>query len=89
MKARKQRGMVGLMIYKMALDGSRGGFSAAIRMLSSKESVRDAALAAKQWCAGVVSAVRGAADPNPWRNSTDDEIADEIMARIEQGGNQP
>ena len=78
--------MVGLMIYKMALDGSRGGFASGLKMLSSKESVRDAAVSAKAWCADAVAAIREAAEPNPWRNSTDDEIADEILRQIDAKG---
>ena len=80
--------MVGLMIYKIAMDGSRGGFASALKVLGSKESIRDAAVSAKAWCVDAIAAVRGAAEPNPWRHSTDDEIADEILRRIEakEGG---
>ena len=76
------KGMVGLMIYKMALDGSREGFAGALKMLSSSEAIRNSAVTAKEWCADTIAAVRGAADPNPWRNATDDEIADEILRQL-------
>lgn len=81
--APKQTGMVGLMIYKIALDGSKGGFSGALSILSSADKLREAAVAAKKWCSDSIAAVRQATDPNPWRNSTDDEIADEILRQIE------
>lgn len=79
----KPSGMVALMAHKMALDGSREGFAGALKMLSSKESIRDAAIAAKKWCVEAIGAVRNAGDPNQWRNSTDDEIADEILRQLE------
>ena len=82
----RTKGLVGLMVYKMAVDGSREGFSGAIRLLSSKESIRDGAIAAKKWCTEAIAAVRNADDPNPWRNSTDDEIADEILRQVNERG---
>lgn len=77
------------MVHKMALDGSRDGLVGALRMLSSKDSIRDSALAAKKWCEEAISAVRAAAEPNPWRTSTDDEIADEILSRLNRSAPTP
>lgn len=39
---------------------------------------------ARSWARSAVSAVRNAREPNPWRNATDEEIAGEILRRIDE-----
>jgi hypothetical protein len=60
-----------------------GGFPDAIKFLSDKQSILGGARKAQEWARDAVSAVRNAADPNPWRDSTDEEIATELLRRIE------
>ena len=63
-----------------------GGVSDALKFLTemgdanspSRQKVRDAAEFAKRY----VAAVRAAGEPNPWKNATDEEIAEQILIRI-------
>lgn len=73
-----------LLAHKMAIDAipAGGGFAAGMKFLSSKESVVSGVKAATAWVEQAIQAVRGAADPNPWKDAQDEEIAGEILRRV-------
>jgi hypothetical protein len=70
---------------KMAIDAvpAGGGLQSAIAFLSDKQAILNGARNAQKWANEAVQAIRSASDPNPWRNSTDEEIATELLRRIE------
>lgn len=71
----------------MAMDAipDGGGVGDGVRFLLDREQVAEGARRAKAWARQAVDAVRSAAEPNPWKGSTDDEIAAEILRRAESG----
>ena len=58
-----------------------GGLADGIKLISSKERLVACAKDAQAWVKDAIQAVREAQDPNPWRNSSDEEIAQEILKR--------
>ena len=74
-----------LVIRKMALDAvPRGGSIVdGIKFLSDKERIAKAARESTLWVEGAIKSVREAAEPNPFKDSSDEEIAAEILKRIE------
>jgi hypothetical protein len=56
-----------------------GGVADGVDFLLDADRVRRTAKAAKQWADEAIRKVREAADPNPWRGRSDDEIAAEIL----------
>lgn len=74
-----------LIIRKMGADAiaAGGGLTAGIKFLSSRESVMSGARAATQWVEDVIKVVRLAAEPNPWKDASDDQIAAEILRQME------
>lgn len=73
-----------LIFTKMAKDAIPygGGLTDGVRFLSSKESIVNGYKAAAEWVEQALKLVREAADPNPWRNSTDEDIATHLLERI-------
>ena len=73
-----------LVAHKMATDAipSGGGVVDGVNFLLDAERVRATARDAQKWARAACQVVRDAAEPNPWRESTDDEIAEEILRRI-------
>lgn len=57
------------------------GLNAAIDCIRNNELAANWK-AARVWAEGALAEVRAASDPNPWRNSTDEEIATFIMERV-------
>lgn len=57
---------------------------AGVRVLTDRERLLTLAREADAWVRNAIAAVRSAADPNPWRNSTDEEIAGEVLRQIEE-----
>lgn len=80
-----QSASVRLMCHKMAQDAipRDGGLADGVRFLSSKESIVQGARKAREWVAQAINLIRTAPDPNPWKNATDDEIAAEILRKVE------
>ena len=70
---------------KMAKDTipSGGGFADGLKFFSSKESIINGSKAATEFVKNAIQAIRNAANPNPWRESSDEEIAGEILRRID------
>jgi hypothetical protein len=75
-----------LIAHKMSLDALPvgGGVVDGIRYLSDKERLSRSAREAKEWVAAAIVAVRSAADPNPWRDKSDEEISGDLLAKIKQ-----
>lgn len=75
-----------LIAHKMSIDAipAGGGFEAGIRFLSSKESILSGARHATQWVLAAIDAVRGAAEPNQWKSASDEEIAGELLLKIDE-----
>lgn len=75
-----------LIATKMATDAiPRGeGFEAGIRFLSTKESIITGAKQATEWVQAAITVVRKAAEPNPFKAATDEEIAGEILRKLEE-----
>jgi hypothetical protein len=74
-----------LIIRKMATDAipGGGGLADGIRFLSDPQGLSKAARAATEWVTVAIRAVREAAEPNPWKAATDEDIAGEILRKIE------
>ena len=75
-----------LIIQKMVTDAvpPGGGIQSAIEFLSSKERIVTSARDATAWVDQAIAVVRLAAEPNPWKNATDEDIAGEIIQQIER-----
>ena len=61
-----------------------GGLEAGLKFLSSKTNIANGFRAASEWTKQALQIVREAAEPNPWKTATDEEIAKEILDRIER-----
>ena len=74
-----------LIIRKMSRDAIPPGGSAAdgIKFLLSGKMAQ-AARDATKWVEASIAAVRGAAEPNPWKDKSDEEIAAELVRQIDQ-----
>jgi len=75
-----------LVIYKTSLDAipKGGGVESGIKFLCDKELMVKTMRAADEWVKTVILAVRQAGEPNNLKNATDEEIAAEILRRIEE-----
>ena len=60
-----------------------GGLNSAIEFLTKPNGLADGFREAVAWCDSAITAVRGASDPNPWKNASEEEIAGELLRRIE------
>lgn len=71
---------------KMAKDAipDGGGLAAGIGFLITPGKMGAGFRMATEWCDAAIQAVRGAGEPNPWRNSTEEEIAAELVRMIEE-----
>ena len=61
-----------------------GGIAAAVASITTPGKMAQATREAVQWVRTAISLVRTAAEPNPWRNASDEEIAGEILTKLEQ-----
>lgn len=75
-----------LIIRKMSTDAipDGGGLEDGMRFLSDPQGISRAAKAATEWVSIAIRAVREATDPNPWRDASDEDIAGEILRKIEE-----
>ena len=75
-----------LIIQKMSTDAvpSGGGLKDAVEFLSFKDRIINGVKVATKFVEESIKAVREAADPNPWRAATDEEIAGEILRQVER-----
>jgi len=74
-----------LAIVKASLDAipAGGGWNDAFKFLSQPNRMIEGIRAGTKFAEDVVMAVRGAAEPNPWKDRTDEEIAGEILRQVE------
>ena len=74
-----------LIIHKVSLDAipSGGGVVAGLEFLSNKEKISKTVRAAEEWVKQALLVVRSAGDPNPWKSSSDEDIAEEILRKIQ------
>lgn len=61
-----------------------GGISAGIGFLSDPLRFKEGVMEGFRQAFLAIDAVRSASEPNPWKDSTDEEIAAEIMRQIEE-----
>lgn len=61
-----------------------GGLNAALNFLSSKNSMMHGIREANEWTENAIRSIRMADEPNPWRDADDEEIAGEIVRRVEE-----
>jgi hypothetical protein len=75
-----------LIAHKMAFDAvpAGSGIDSALKFLTSKNSISAGWVLASRWVKAALDAVRQAAEPNPWKNSSDEEIAAELLQRMEK-----
>lgn len=73
-----------LIIEKMSRDAipDREGLAAAVKLLTTPGGIAAGWREAANWVDAAIIAIREAADPNPWRNSSDEDIADELLRKI-------
>ncbi len=76
-----------LIAHKMSLlmipPGCKDPFITGIESMLKPNGIGDAAREATRWIETAILAVRKAADPNPWRDAPDEDIAAEILRGIE------
>jgi len=70
-----------LIARKMALDAP-SGFEGALNFLSSKENITEGAKKASAWVQAACQALREAGEPNPFKESTDEQIAEHLLQQI-------
>ena len=78
-----------LIFHKMSLDAipAGGGVADGIKFLSDPAGISKSLRAADEWVINAIIAVRNAGEPNPWREKPDEEIAGELMRKIEEKRN--
>lgn len=75
-----------LIIHKSSMDAipPGGDIADGVKFLTEPgrlvKSMRDSS----EWVDAVILAVRYAGEPNPWKSASDEEIAGEILRRIEK-----
>ena len=74
-----------LVARKMSLDAvpSGGGIASAVKFITTP-GVAKSAREAKQFVADAIALVRTAAEPNPFKTASDEDIAAEILRRIDE-----
>jgi len=74
-----------LVIHKASADAvpPGSGLAAAINFVTTPGAVAASMAKAASWVELAIQAVRQAAEPNPWKASSDEEIATELMRQIE------
>ncbi len=70
----------------MSLDAvpPGGGLKSALDFIMTPGAMATSAKAATEWVNAAINVVRLAAEPNPWKNSDDEAIAEEILRLIEE-----
>jgi enoyl reductase-like protein len=58
--------------------------AAGIEFLSTPGRIAQGFLSAAEWCEQAIELIRSAVEPNPWKNATEEEIAAELLRRIEE-----
>lgn len=74
-----------LIAEKMSIDAipKGGGLADGLKFLSSKESIVGGFRTAATWVQAALQSVRNSAEPNQFKNASDEEIAAEIIRKME------
>jgi len=74
-----------LMVEKMGLDAVPPGGNDVdvLRFLQTPGALSTSAIAAREWVTGAILAIRQANEPNPWKFSSDEAIAEEILRQVQ------
>jgi len=75
-----------LIIHKMSLDAilKGGGVADGIKFLSDPALVKKTFRTASEWVKDAIAVVRQAGEPNNLKESTDEDIALELLKKIEE-----
>jgi hypothetical protein len=75
-----------LIIHKVSMEAipKGGGVADGLKFLTDKERISKTVHAADQWVKDVIAAVRKAGEPNPFKDATDEEIAGEILRKVDE-----
>jgi hypothetical protein len=73
-----------LIAHKMSLDAvpPGGGLKSALDFLTKPGAIAASGKAGTEWVMAAIVAIRTAAEPNPWKNADDEQIAGEVLRRI-------
>ncbi len=74
-----------LIAYRMAVEAIPigQGLEAGVRFLTTPGALANGWHTAADWTRQAIQAVRFAAEPNPWKNASDEDIAAEILRNID------
>lgn len=61
-----------------------GGFADGMNFLNDKDKFIDGVIEAKNWFKNSVAEIRSAPEPNPYKNMTDEEIAESMLQAYEK-----
>jgi hypothetical protein len=82
-KAKRQLGpnVKRLMIERASIEAVPvgGGMASAIDFLLDKKKTVEGFRRSLEWCDSAIQTLRSAGEPNPFKNSSDEEIAGEIL----------
>ena len=75
-----------LIIYKMSLDAipPGGGIADGLKFFTDKERISKTIRESDEWVKQALTVVRNAAEPNPFKNVSNEDIAGEILRKIEE-----
>lgn len=73
-----------LIAHKISLDAIQagGGLADGIAFLTDPKRIVEVAKMATVWVNQAIAVVRTAAEPNPWKTASDEEIAAELLSKI-------
>lgn len=75
-----------LIIHKMSVDAvpAGGGIGDALKFLTTPGGIGKGWKEAADWVKSAITVIRQAAEPNPWKESSDEDIAGYLLKRIEE-----
>jgi len=75
-----------LAIHKTSIEAipSGGGIADGVKFLTTPGRLAQSMRDSLKWAQDAVLAIRQAAEPNSWKNSTDEEIAGELLRKIQE-----
>ena len=75
-----------LIIIKMSKDALPNGSTImdGLQFLSSKEKMSEGFRQSKKWILEVIGILKQAGEPNPYKTMSDEDIAGELLNKIEQ-----
>ena len=75
-----------LIIYRISLAAipKGGGVADGIHFLADNDKIKKVTFESYDWVKSAIQVVRQAKEPNPFKDETDEEIAGEILRKIEE-----